>query len=156
MVGKRTSLVPIVALSFVTFAAAATLPTVGSSWIDSPPMNRMSVVSAVPLPLSGSSAVPAPSQHLAPTPTSTPTTCCGLTDYQDNLYPCGQGSECPTGNCTWYAAFRRSDIPLYDRAGNLNEESRLGYAYEWLTNARGLGYSVCEGATCRPFRSAIA
>ena len=54
------------------------------------------------------------------------TDCCGLHDTQYNPYPCSGG------NCTWYAAYKRDDLPYQNQS--------WGNAKDWITNARSVGY----------------
>jgi len=60
------------------------------------------------------------------------TTCCGYTDSQENVYPCG-----PNGNCTWWAAYKRPDIGAdnWHGAGN------------WFDRAQSEGFGVCRTNT---------
>lgn len=48
------------------------------------------------------------------------------------------------GQCTWYVAQKRVDIP-----------SNWGNAKNWLGNALASGYSVCKGSKCTPQKGAI-
>jgi len=52
--------------------------------------------------------------------------CCNLHDSQYNPYPCSGG------NCTWYAAYKRSDLPYQNQS--------WGNAKDWITQARNVGF----------------
>ncbi len=53
---------------------------------------------------------------------------CGIHDAQYNPYPCDGG------NCTWYAAYKRDDLPYQNQV--------WGDAKNWITYARNAGYQT--------------